>query len=87
MQRVPTRSHTVELQPDSFALVEREAERRGLSAGALVDDLVRNDLSPTPSGDLYDLLRRAAEFRAMLPPIDAVALTRESRAELEARGA
>ena len=87
MLRMATRSHTVELQPDSYALVEREAERRGVRPDALVDDLVRNDLSPPPSSDLDDLLRRAAEFRAMLPPIDAVALARESRDELEARSA
>lgn len=80
------RQHSVDLQPDSFALVEREAERRGVSPDALVDGLVRDCLSRAGSSDLADLIRRAAKFRATLPPIDAVALARQSRAELDARG-
>ena len=39
------------------------------------------------NGDLNAALDALAEFRAELPPIDAVALVREGRDELEARGA
>ena len=37
--------------------------------------------------DLVLVLRRAAALRAKLPPMDGVALARESRADLEVRGA
>jgi len=77
---------TIELQPDAYDLVVGEAERRGLEPGALVDELVRTDLG-RGNGDLVAALDALAEFRAGLPPIDAVALVREGRDELEARGA
>jgi hypothetical protein len=81
-----TSQRTIELQPDAYDLVVREAERRGVEPDALVDELVRNDLGHG-NGDLNAALDALAEFRAGLPPIDAVALVREGRDELEARGA
>lgn len=81
-----TSARTIELQPDAHALVVREAERRGVEPEAVVDDLVRADLGYR-NGDLAAALDALAEFRAELPPIDAVALVRGGRDELEARGA
>jgi hypothetical protein len=78
---------TIELQPDAYDLVVREAERRGVEPDALVDELVRTDLASHANGDLEAALDALAEFRAGLPPIDAVALVREGRDEFAARGA
>jgi hypothetical protein len=82
-----TSPRTIELQPDAYDLVVREAERRGVEPDALVDELVRTDLGQGANGDLNTALDALAEFRAGLPPIDAVAVVREGRDELEARGA
>ena len=82
-----TSPRTIELQPDAYDLVVREAERRGVEPDALVDELVRTDLGRHANGDLNAALDALAEFRAELPPIDTVALVREGRDELEARGA
>jgi hypothetical protein len=46
---------------------------------------VRTDLGQG-NGDLVAALDALAEFRAGPPPIDAVALVREGRDELEPRG-
>jgi hypothetical protein len=81
-----TSPRTIELQPDAYDMVVREAERRGVKPDALVDELVRTDLGHG-NGDLNAALNAPAEFRADLPPTDAVALVREGRDELEARGA
>jgi len=81
-----TSPRTIELQPDAYDLVVREAERRGVAPDAVVDQLVRTDLR-RGNGELVAALDALAEFRAALPPIDAVALVREGRDELEARGA
>lgn len=81
-----TSPRTIELQPDAYDLVMREAERRGVEPDALVDELVRTDLG-RENGDLHAALDALAEFRAGLPPIDAVTLVREGRDELEERRA
>jgi len=81
------RPHTIELQPEAFDLVKREAERRGLSPDQLVEEIIRTDLAAIHRGDLEAALRRAADLRATLPRLDGVALAREARAELEARRA
>ena len=81
------RPHTIELQPDAFDLVSREAERRGISADQVVEEIVRTDLTVTRRGDLDAALRRAADLRSTLPRVDGVALAREARDELEARSA
>jgi hypothetical protein len=71
----------VELQPDAYDLVVREAERRGVGPGAVVDDLVRTDLGQQGRATLEAALDELAEFRAGLTPIDAVALVRDVRDE------
>ena len=81
-----TSRRTIKLQPDVYDLVVREAERRGVEPDALVDELVRTDLGRR-NADLNAALDALAEFRAGLPPIDTVALIREGRPKLEARGA
>ena len=48
---------------------------------------MRSEIGQQANRDLDAALAALAEFRAGLPPIDAVALVREGRAELEARGA
>jgi hypothetical protein len=54
---------------------------------AVVDELVRSDLGQQAHTDFDAALATLAEFRAELPLIDAVALVREGRDELKARGA
>lgn len=80
------RSHTIELAPDAFDLVSREAQRRGVSPDQVVEEIIRTDLAVT-KGDLLSALRGAADLRATLPRLDGLALAREARADLEARGA
>ena len=84
---VATEPRAIELQPDAYALVQREAERRGVAPEQVVDEMVRADLARPAKIDLDLVLRRAAALRAKLPPMDGVALARASRADLEARGA
>ncbi|MDQ3678362.1 MAG: hypothetical protein M3401_16450 [Actinomycetota bacterium] len=81
------RPHTIELAPDAFDLVSREAQRRGVSPDQVVEEIVRTDLAADDGGDLAAALRRAADVRATLSRLDGVALAREARADLEARGA
>ncbi len=81
------RSHTIELAPDAFDLVSREAERRGVSPDQLVEQIIRTDLAVTDGGALDAALRRMADLRSTLPRLDGVVLAREARADLEARGA
>jgi hypothetical protein len=78
---------SVHLQPDSYDLLVKEAARRGVEPEALADELLRADLSAAGREDQEAALNALADFRAGLPPADAVALVRESRAELEARSA
>lgn len=80
------RPHTIELQPDAFNLVTREAARRGVSPDQVVEEIIRTDLAAR-RGDLDAALRRAADLRSTLPRLDGVALAREARDELEARNA
>lgn len=80
------RSRTIELASDAFDLVSREAQRRGVSPDQLVEEIIRTDLAAT-GDDLVAALRGAAELRSTLPRLDGVALAREARADLEARGA
>ena len=82
-----TRDHTVQLQPDAYDLLVQEAARRGVAPETLADELVRADLGPGRRADLDASLDALGEFRSDLPAIDAVALIREGRAELETRGA
>jgi hypothetical protein len=81
-----TRPRAIHLQPDAYELLAREAARRGVDPDQLADELVRSDLTGTPQSDLDAALDALAEFRAGLPPVDAVTLVRDGRDELEARG-
>jgi len=81
-----TSPRTIELQPDAYDLVVREAERRGVGPDAVVDELVRTELGQG-NGEPVAALDALAEFRDGLAPMDAVALVREGRDELGARGA
>ncbi len=82
-----SRPHTIELKPDAFELVSREAERRGVSPDQVVEEIIRTDLAVVHGGDLDAALRRAATLRSTLPRLDGVVLAREARADLQARGA
>ena len=78
---------SVHLQSDSYDPLVKEAARRGVGPEALADELLRADLSAAGREDQEAALNALADLRAGLPPADAVALVRESRAELEARSA
>jgi hypothetical protein len=84
---VATESRAIELRPGAYALVKREADRRGVAPEQVVDEMVRADLTKPDVVDLDLVLHRAVALRAKLPPMDGVALARESRADLEVRGA
>lgn len=81
-----TGARTVRLQPDAYELVVREAERRGVEPGELVDEIVRKDLGKLAESDLEATLRRAAELRSTLPPIDGVALVQRGRGAANTTG-
>lgn len=81
-----TRPRNIRLTPDSYALLEREARRRGTQPDALADELLRADLGG-PTDGLDVALAGLAELRERLPEIDGVALARGARRELEDRGA
>ena len=74
------------LQRDAYDLLVQEAARRGVEPDALADELVRADLGPGARGDLDAALDALGEFRAGLPPTDAVSLVRAGRAGPAARG-
>lgn len=80
------RSHTIELAPDAFDLVSREAQRRGVSPGQVVEEIIRADLTAAES-DLLAAVLRVSDVRSSLPTLDGIGLAREARADLEARGA
>lgn len=82
-----SRAHTIELQADAFDLVNREAQRRGVSPDQVVEDIIRTDLAVVHGGELDAALRRAADLRSTLPRLDGVALAHDARADLEARSA
>jgi hypothetical protein len=79
-------TRVVRLGDESYELLLSEARRRGVEPDVLADELLRADLAPA-EGDLEQALAGLAELRERLPEIDAVALLRESRADLERRSA
>jgi len=87
LQPMAAADRTVQLQQDAYDLLVKEAARRGVEPEALADELLRADLAAAERRDQEAALDALAEFRAGLPPADAVALVREGRAELEARHA
>ena len=79
-------SNSIRLPDASYELLLREARRRGVEPGALVDELLRADLGDEP-GELEAALTGLAELRAGLPDIDGLALASGARDELERRSA
>ena len=86
----------LELPPEDFARLEREAERRGTSATALAQELLAEQLSsepPDPDQKKRDILAamenldelRADMRRRGVAPVDAVDLVRRGQEELDLR--
>ena len=80
-----TRTRTVHVTPDAYDRLKREAERRGVAPDVLADELLTADLAPAEF-DLERALVDLAEIRGRVRGrVDAVALVREGRDELERR--
>jgi hypothetical protein len=77
---------SIELSQQSYDLLVRESERRGIAPEALADELVQHELAVS-NGDLDRALTALAQLRQRLPEIDALALTRAARDELDQRSA
>jgi len=85
MTRSACSKAAVRTKAESDRLVH-EAERRGVAPDALADELVKADLAPAEF-DLEQTLADLAGVRSRLCTggLDAVAVVREGRAELERR--
>jgi hypothetical protein len=81
-----TRDRIIHVTPDAYERLEREAGRRGVQPDDLAEQLLTADL-PAPKGNLREALATLAEIRARMSggPVDAVALVREGREELDRR--
>jgi hypothetical protein len=86
LRALAARPHGIRLQPGSYELLLREAQRRGVEPDALADELLRADLGDKPA-DLEGSLVGLAEMRARLPQIDGAGLARVARDDLERRSA
>lgn len=81
-----TRDRIVHVTPDAYDRLEREAGRRGVQPDKLADELLAAELAPA-SSDLEAILTDLADIRGRVRgPVDAVAVVREGREELEQRG-
>ncbi len=81
-----TRDRIVHVTPDAYDRLEREAGRRGVQPDKLADELLAAELAPA-SSDLEAILADLADVRGRVRgPVDAVAVVREGREELEQRG-
>lgn len=81
-----TRDRVIHVPPDAYDRLEREAGRRGVAPDELAAELLATELAPAPS-NLNEILADLAEIRSRVRrPVDAVALVREGREELEDRG-
>lgn len=81
-----TRDRVIHVTPDAYDRLEREAGRRGVQPDALADELLAAELAPA-SSDLESILADLSEIRGRVRgPVDAVAVVREGREELEQRG-
>lgn len=86
-----TRDRIIHVTPDAYDRLEREAGRRGVLPDALADELLAAELLAaelTPvQADLDGILADLAKIRGRIRgPVDAVAVVREGREELERRG-
>lgn len=81
-----TKARTVHLSGETYDRLITEAERRGMPPDVLADELMKADLAP--SDDQFDLVLADLEQirRRVRGTIDAVAIVREGRDELERRG-
>lgn len=77
-------AHTITLGEDSYALLAREAQRRGIDVDVLAGELLRADLAPEQD-DLESALSGLAGLRDRLGEIDGLALARDARGELDRR--
>ncbi len=77
-------ARTITLAEDSYALLAREAQRRGIDPDALAGELLRADLA-SAQGDLENALTGLAGLRDRLGEIDGLALACDARGELERR--
>jgi hypothetical protein len=81
-----TRDRIIHVTPDTYDRLEREAGRRGVQPDKLADELLAAELAPA-SSDLEAILVDLADIRGRVRgPVDAVAVVREGREELEQRG-
>jgi hypothetical protein len=82
-----TRDRLVELDEATYGALEAAARRRQVAPDALANELVRERLAgEAVSDEMHRALAALAEFRAQVrQPVDAVALVREGRQELEER--
>lgn len=81
-----TRDRVIQVTPDAYNRLEREAGRRGVQPDELADELLAAELAPAHS-DLESILADLADVRSRVRGhVDAVAVIREGREELEPRG-
>jgi hypothetical protein len=80
-----TRDRVIHVTPDAYDRLEREAGRRGVQPDELADELLAAELAPANS-DLKSILADLADVRSRVRgPVDAVAVVRKGREELEQR--
>jgi hypothetical protein len=80
-----TRDRVIHVTPDAYDRLEQEAGRRGVPPDALAEELLAAELAPAKP-DLDGVLAGLAEIRGRVRgPVDAVAVVREGREELEHR--
>jgi hypothetical protein len=81
-----TRDRVIHVTPDAYDRLAHEAGRRGVPPDALADQLLAAELSPLKP-DLEAILADLAEIRGRVRgSVDAVAVVREGREELDRRG-
>ncbi len=80
------RDRVIHVTPDAYDRLAHEAGRRGVPPDALADQLLAAELSPLKA-DLEAILGDLAEIRSRVRgSVDAVAVVREGREELDRRG-
>jgi hypothetical protein len=92
-----TKNITLQLEPDEYASLEAQANKRGLPTSTLAHDYVRVGLQREAAETIQekrdawlDVLERFAALRAELrragyPSVDAMEVARASREDLEQR--
>ncbi len=87
-----TKAITLRLDEADYERLAAEAERLGMRPGTLARAYLRADLGSVPETEAerrrrvgLAALKRLRELTADLPPVDALAILRESREELERR--